>query len=277
MDLPDCNGTTTDQRFANLGAPRRIWAISAIHGEMERLYALHDAILERLQAGDRILYTGNLTGFGQKSRETIDEILAFRRIALSQPGVQASDFVFLRGIQEDMWQKLFQLPFEHAPEQILTAMLNNGLRETLLSYGIDEHEGMRCCKEGVLALTRWTMKIRAALRANPAHEVFLTQHKRAAFAKDAGWNPVLFVNAGLNPHKDLEDQGEDLWRNDHGFRSMTAPYAPYTKVIRGYDPAHQGLYLNCVIASIDGGAGFGGNLICAQIDKSGQIQELLQA
>ncbi len=269
--------TLPDVRFQELGAPRRIWAISAVHGELEKLYALHDAILERLQAGDRIVYLGNITGYGRKSRETVDEILTFRRLALAQPGMIPSDIIYLRGLQEDMWQRLIQLQFAHKPEEDLRLMLDNGLRASLLSYGLDEHDGMRACKEGVLALTRWTGKIRATIRANPAHEILFTQHRRAAFTRENGGFRLLFVHAGVNPSASLDHQGDAFWTGGEGFEGITQAYAPFEKIIRGYDPLHAGVRLNCVTASLDGGSGFGGNLVCAQLDSRGNIHELLQA
>lgn len=45
----------SDERFADLGAPKRIWAISAINGETARLTALHDALAHDFQPGDRLV------------------------------------------------------------------------------------------------------------------------------------------------------------------------------------------------------------------------------
>lgn len=266
-----------DLRFPSLGAPRRVWAISAIHGELEKLYALHDAILERLQAGDRIVYLGNITGYGKKSRETVDEILAFRRLALSFPGMIPSDIVYLRGRQEDTWQKLFQLQFTQKPEQVLADMLDSGFKATLESYHIDTHDGMRACKEGVLAVTRWTNKIRTELRRYPAHDLFLVQHRRAAYTERNGRFPLLFVPAGVDPDRSLDQQGDLLWQSGERFAAMEQAYGPFGKVIRGYDPLHTGVRINCVTASLDGGAGFGGSVVCAGMDYSGNISELLHA
>lgn len=267
----------TDIRFTDLGAPRRIWAVSAIHGELDRLYALHDAILERLQAGDRIVYLGNFTGYGAKSRETVDEILTFRRLALSQPGVIHTDFVYLRGLQEDLWHKLLEVQFAHKPAETLQSILDNGFVSTLESYDISAHDGMQACREGVLPLTRWTNKIRETLRKNPAHDIFFTQIRRAAYTTDGPRNPLLFVNSGLNPAAALDDQGESFWKSGQSFSAITQAYAPFEKVIRGYDPNHEGVRINCVTASLDGGAGFGGTIICAGMDSSGKIQELMHA
>ncbi len=267
----------SDIRFANLGAPRRVWAVSAIHGELGKLYALHDAILERWQAGDRLVYLGNYTGYGDMSRETVEEILAFRRLVLSQPGTLTSDITYLRGRQEDGWHKLLQLPHTQNPESVLAGLLDNGLRETLESYEISEHDGMRSCKEGVLALTRWTAKIREHIRQHPAHDIFLTQFRRAAYTQENGQFPLLFVHTGIDPDKKLEDQGDNFWQTGEQFFTMTESYAPFGKVIRGYDPTRRGVRINCVTASLDGGSGFGGALVCAGLDRSGNVTELLQA
>ena len=267
----------TDIRFSELGAPRRVWTVSAVHGELDKLYAIHDAILERLRAGDRIVYLGNYTGYGIHSRETVDEILTFRRLALSMPGVIPADFIYLRGRQEDMWQKILQLQFTYKPEEAFGTMLEHGFGQTLASYGINADDGMRACKEGTLALTRWTNKIRAALRANPGHDLFMTQWKRAAYTVVNGSNALLFVNAGIDPALPLEDQGDHLWWSGEDFNEITQAYAPFEKVIRGYDPNNSGVRINCVTASLDGGCGFGGPLVCAGMDSKGKILELLQA
>lgn len=266
-----------DIRFSQLGAPRRIWTVSAIHGELDRLYAIHDAILERFRAGDRIVYFGDYTGHGPRSRETIDELLTFRRLALSSSGVIPSDIVYLRGRQEDMWQKLLQLQFTYRPRLVLESMLAQGLESTLESYGINAHDGMRACLEGVLPLTRWTNRIRDSLRANAGHDIFTTQWKRAAYTVVNGRNSLLFVNAGLDTAKALEDQGDHLFWSGNDFNTITQVYAPFKKVIRGYDPSHAGVRINCVTASLDGGCGFGGPLVCAGMDPEGRILELLEA
>jgi len=269
--------TTDDIRFTALGAPRRVWAVSAIHGELERLYAIHDALIERLRPGDRLVYLGNYTGYNKQSRETVDELVTFRRMALSIPGMHPSDIVYLRGRQEDLWQKLMQIQFAHKPEETLPDLLGNGLAATLESYGIDTHDGMRFAKEGVLALTRWTAKIREAVRRNPGHDNLMTQYRRAAFTGCNGRLPLLFVHAGVDPSRRLEDQGDMLWTCGGEFTQITLPYAPYEKVIRGYDSLHEGVRLNCVTATLDGGSGFGGSLVCAGMDAYGEMLEVLEA
>ena len=106
-------------RFARLRAARRVWAIAVVDGEARRLAHLHDAISERFQVGDRVVYLGNYVGRGGVVFATVDELLDFRRRVLGRPGGAACDVVFLRGAQEEMWQKLLQLQFAPNPGGLL--------------------------------------------------------------------------------------------------------------------------------------------------------------
>jgi len=270
-----CN-ITTDKRFYPLGNPQRIWAVSAVHGEAAQLMALHDALIERLRPGDRVVYLGNYLGYGPAPIETIDELLTFRRLALARPGMLASDIIYLRGGQEEMWEKLQQLQFAPNPTDVLLWMLGKGLSSTLSAYQISPHDGIIAAQEGVMSLTKWTGKIRNAIRCHPGHDLFTTQLRRAAFTSDTPC-PLLFVHAGIDPARSLEDQGDAFWWAPRDFNTIDSPYNPYLKVIRGYDPAHRGPNLNCVTATIDGGCGFGGNLVCAGFTEDGALFDILEA
>ncbi len=269
--------TAPDIRFTALGAPRHIWAVSTIHGDCDRLIQLHDGILERIQAGDRIVYLGNYTGFGSQSRAAVDELLTFRRLVLSIPGMKPEDIVYLRGGQEDMWQRLIQLQFCTNPVDMFLWMLGNGMGATLEDYDISAHDGIVAAREGVMSLTKWTNSVREALRRHPGHDTFMTQYRRAAYTHVDDRYPILFVNAGVDCSRSLEDQGEALWWSGEHFNLMTQSYNPFEKVIRGFDPNHEGVRINCVTATLDGGSGFGGSLVCAGMQADGEIFELLEA
>lgn len=260
-----------------MGNPRRIWAISAIHAESRRLMTLHDLLYPLIRPGDRLVYLGNYTGFGPDSPGTIDEILTFRRMVLSIPGMAAGDIVYLRGAQEEIWQKLLQIQFAPNSYQTLEWMLRNGLEPTLRQYGLDPDKGRHACQEGVMGLTKWTSQIRTHLRRHAGHEIFSTQHKRAAYTHDENPYPMLFVHTGLDPQKPLHEQGDSFWWGSQHFSQILLPYDPFQKVVRGYDPAHQGLNLNCVTATLDGGCGFGGTLVCAGFMPNGDVCEMIEA
>jgi len=269
--------TQTDSRFSALGTPKTIWAISAIHGDLERLVAMHDTIFHKFNAGDRLLYMGNYTGHGAQSRETIDELLTFRRLIMAQPGVTPDDVVYLRGVQEEMWQKITQIQFDRDPINTLTDMMGKGMNAALQSYGICPHEGMMAAREGMMSLTRWVQDIQAKIRINAGHDQFMCHNRRAAYTQDQDRFPMLFTNAGVDPSSTLDKQQDKFWRDDNGFDDMTTQYNPFEKVVRGYDPKHNGVMLNCITATLDGGCGFGGSLVCAGISPHGEFQELMEA
>lgn len=271
-----CN-ITTDPCFSRLGSPRRIWAVSAIHADTERLANIHEQLFPLLRPGDRIVYHGNYTGFGKRAVETIDELLMFRRGVLARPGMMVQDFAYLRGGQEEMWEKLLQLPFCPNPAETLYWMLDHGLTGTLISYGISPNEGVTACREGVMALVKWTGRVREAIRRHAGHEVFQNQIKRAALTAQESPYPMLFVHAGLDPDKTLAEQRDNFWWGAGRFKRITLAYAPFQKVVRGFDPNHNGLHLNCVTATIDGGCGFGGHLVAAGFGADGTVEEMIEA
>jgi serine/threonine protein phosphatase 1 len=57
----------------------------------------------------------------------------------------------------------------------------------------------------------------------------------------------------------------------------TAPYAPFRRVIRGYDPLHRGAQIHDHAVTVDGGCGFGGKLICAGFDETGEITAVIES
>lgn len=253
-----------------------VWAISAIHGDAERLMALHNTILNKINPGDRIVYLGNYTGYGTQSVECINEILTFRRLILALPAMMPKDFVYLRGAQDEMWQKLLQIQFAPDPTNVLLWMLGNGMSNTLYSYGLSPHDGIDACRQGVMSLTKWTHEVREAVRRHAGHEIFNTQLMQAAHTEVDADYPMLFVHAGLDTNKPLESQGDSLWWANEEFENINIAYKPFQKVVRGFDPSHKGVHLNCVTATIDGGCGFGGDLVAAAFNSGGEIEELIE-
>ena len=113
--------------FVQIKTSGNIWGISSIHGNLDRLISLHDAIFDRFQTGDRLVYFGNYTGYGDQSCATIDEMVTFRRLLLAQPGMKPDDIIYLRGAQEEMLHQLMQLQFTQRPLDHLLWMLGQGL------------------------------------------------------------------------------------------------------------------------------------------------------
>jgi hypothetical protein len=265
-----------DLKFSDLGRPDRIWTVSAVSGQAERLVEIHKVIFDRFRPGDRLVYTGNYMG-GADARplDTLDELLFFRRSLLAREGMLADDIVYLRGIQEELWGKILQLQFAPDARRIVEWMEKNHpeMDSILKAYGSSLAEAGRVAREGIMNLTRWSAFLKNQMRAKAGHEVFFKALRRAAFSNDN----LLFVHAGVNPDAGLEEQGDSFWWAGKDFNALEAPCQPFKSVVRGFDPAHQGIHIGRAAISLDGGAGFGGKLVCARLSDAGVIQELLAA
>lgn len=272
-----CKHNQHSDSFVDIGSPSKIWTVPAIHAQLDQLTRLHDCILEHIQPGERIVYHGNYTGYGEHSAACISELLTFRRMVLALPGMVPSDIIYLRGQQELIWEKLLQLPFASDPTNVLLWMLGHGLSNTLYDYGISPHDGIDACKSGIMGLTKWTNIIRKALRAQPGHEIFMNQLKRAAYMDQDALYPMLFVHAGLNPVYGLHEQGDHIWWASDEFKSIHTAYKPFEKVVRGFDPDHSGCHFTCSTATVDDGCGFGGKLISAGFEQDGSTALILEA
>ena len=259
-------------KFARLVRSKRVWAVASIHGEADRLTALHDRIGRAWQPGDRLVYLGNYLGRGPAVRGTLDEILEFRRAVLALPGGFACDIGYLRGSQEEMWQKLLQLQFAVSPRDVLQWMLEQGVGATLAAYEADPKQGFAACREGPSAITRWTSALRTRLNAAPGHTQFLSTVRRAAFTDDGA---LLFVNAGLDPARPLDAQGDEFWWGGRRLLELAEPYVGFRRIIRGFDRRHGGLVEGAYVTSLDGGSGFGGALLAACFTPDGGTIETI--
>ncbi|CAO3417908.1 hypothetical protein [Azospirillum endophyticum] len=290
-------------RFASLGRPRRVWAIGAIHAEPDRLDVIHHAVGQRFRPGDRLVYLGNMIGFGARVVETIDRLLAFRIALLALPGMFASDIVYLRGQQEEMWQKLLQLHFAPDPRTVLDWMLRQGVAPTLAAYGGNPDAGMAAARGGAVMLGRWTRELRQAVAARPGHEALFNALRRAAYTGGAavngeaandgapdgadwtgssrGGGSLLLVNSGIDPRRPLTGQGDAFWWGSAAFARLEQPYRGFRRLVRGYDPVWSpespGVDVGPLTVTLDGGCGRGGYLVCACFDSFGEMLDLFQA
>jgi serine/threonine protein phosphatase 1 len=268
------NGARPAQLFASLRAARRIWAIAAIHAEAQRLVCLHDLISERFREGDQVVYLGNYLGHGEAVRATLDELLDFRRRVLGRRRGYACNVVFLRGTQEEMWQKLLQLQFAPNPGEVLAWMVKAGVEATLRAYGGDLRQGFAATRDGPRTITRWTGALRNAMNATPGHTNLFSALRHAAFTEDRG---LLFVHAAIDPSRPLAAQGDAFWWGRDDILDLPAPFEGFRRVVRGIDRQRRGLVERQFAVSLDGGAGRGGRLLAACFGATGAIVDRVEA
>lgn len=259
--------TLNPSRFGVLVSWRRVWAVASIDGRLTKLLELHRELEARFAFGDRLVYLGNCLGVGGNAAETLDELIAFRRAVLARRGMMPEDIVFLRGTQEEMWQKLHQLHLAVDPVEVLSWMIDHGMASTIASYGNSADEGLTAARTGVTALMRWTGKLRDAMYRWPGHHELMSHLKRACVTADG---TMLFVHAGIDPQRPLEVQSDAFWWNPSGFRKLSRPYHNFHLVVRGFDPDHAGIDVGAFRVSLDGG-GPTGSLVAGCFDSTGQL------
>lgn len=270
MASPPCDS----EPFGHLKRARRVWAVASIHGEAQRLAVLHERLAQRLAPGDRLVYLGDYLGYGPEAAAVLDHMLDFRRAMLAQRDMFLGDIVVLRGSQEEMWQKLLELQFAPNPREVLPWMLEHGVAATLAAYGVDVRAGLAACRDNVMAITRWTGQVRAAVDARPGHRQLLGALRRAAFTVEGG---LLFVNAGVDPAKPLELQRDVFWWGGGDVLALDAPFAGFSRVVCGYHRRRAGLVETPFAVSLDSGCGLGGVLNAACFAPDGSLVERLEA
>lgn len=266
-----------NEKFAELGSPRRIWAVAALHGDVDRLSTLHDHIAAKFSVRDRLVYLGNFLGVESRTNAALmEELLVFRAALLCKTGVEPSDITFLRGPAEEAWQRLLRLQFAPLPHQTLERLLASGVEAYLRLYGISVSDTRSVARAGSLAITRMTNHLRSLQRNAPGHEKLMFTMRRAAFANPgADQKRLLLVPASFDPTRSLDDQGESLWWTAAPFRVTGRAATSYSRIVRGFDSVNGGADLDDLAVTLDGGCGRGGPLVCGCFTPAGKLIELV--
>jgi len=241
--------------------PERTWAIGAVHGEADRLRQIHDAISKEYRPGDRIVYTGNLMGYGPDVVGAINEALVFRRALMAQYDVNPNTIVFLRGSQEEMWRKLLQLHFAPDPENVLDWMLSRGMDASLKSYGLNADQARSAAAEGRAALSRWAGQAADVMDRHDGHRAYMANLRHAAIADDGS---LLLVNAGFEAGVEMAQQLDSFWWGGTTFEELTPEDTGCQLIVRGSTHHAPGMRVDRHTVTLDGGAGRGGK-VCAAL------------
>ncbi len=266
-----------NEKFAELGAPRRIWAIAAVNGDVDRLATLHDHIAERFQVRDRLVYLGNYLGVESRNNAAVyDEILAFRAALMSKAGVEPSDIVYLRGPAEEAWQRLLRLQFAPVPTHALDRALACGVEAYLRLYGVSINDTKSMARAGSMAITRWTNQLRALQRSTAGHEALMCIMRRAAYTvAGTDQRKLLFVPSGFDSTRSLDDQGESLWWTSAPFALTNRAQNLYSRIVRGFDSVNAGAVLDDNAVTLDAGCGRGGPLMCGGFNLNGKLVDVI--
>lgn len=266
-----------NEKFVDLGSPRRIWAIAALHGDRDRLMALHDHLAARFAVRDRLVYLGNYLGAQAfDNQAVIEELLSFRSALLAKPGMEPSDIVHLRGPAEEAWQRLLRLQFAPVAHQAVERYLEAGAEAYLRLYGVSVNDTRSIARAGSVAITRWTNQLRVLQRQSAGHEALSCSLRRAALTdENTGGQRLLFVPAGYDVSRKLDEQGDSLWFSRTGFHASSSEGSAFARIVRGFDPLRGGVQTQNAAVTLDGGCGTGGPLVCGCFDSEGKLLELV--
>ena len=252
----------------------RVWAVAAINGEIDRLKELHTVLERQFRPGDRLVYLGNYVGGGPASTQTLDELLLARRALLARFGLLDSDIVYLRGGQEEMWQKLLQLHLAQDPSTVLEWMLSHGVESTLRAYDGNPDQGRMWCRDGARSLARWTSSLRDSVRSKAGHAHFFASLKRAAVSNDQA---ILFVHAGIDTQRPLSAQTDTFWWGMEGYSDFAPNYEGFRRIVRGFDSDNSGFSLEGYAITIDNGSEGEGGLEAICLDTEAEVVDRISA
>lgn len=224
----------------------RVFAIGDIHGEIDKLKALHEQIARFGGADARIIHVGDLLDRGPDSRAVVD----YLREGLAK----GRDWIVLKGNHDRFLPK-----FLYEPEWIDPGLSSGahwvdheglGAAATLASYGVNAGQERAALHE-------------QALKAVPADHAQWLDHL-PLYHEEPG---ALFVHAGIRPGIAIEDQREqDLLWIRQGFLDNAEDHGRL--VVHGHTPVKEVQHLGNRLA-IDTGAVFGGKLSAVALDDKG--------
>lgn len=253
--------------------PGRIWVVGAVHGEAERLRNVHDELSRQFHPDDRIVYAGDIMGYGPDVVGALNELLLFRRALMARHDVDPDNIVILRGAQEEMWRKLLQLHFAPDPVSVLEWMLGRGLQASLKAYGLSSREAVNAAREGRTALSRWAGHAADTVDDHDGHRALMSHLKHAAVVDDGS---LLVVNAGYERGVALDKQLDSFWWGGGDFDTLTPEASGYRVAVRGASHGQPGVRFGRYAVTLDGGSGRGGTVCAALFGPDGNTIQVIE-
>ena len=218
-----------------------IFAIGDIHGCLKELTLLHKKILTHSKfnvKNDILVYLGDYIDRGRESKGVIDQILKLKNNKIQT--------INLMGNHDE-----FMIDFLFNNKNNIENWLNFGLDQTLRSYGI---EVVDFIKDGfgddIIEQLRKTL----LSKMSEAHINFF-KNLELSFSSEK----YLFVHAGVDPKKTLEDQTKEdfLWSRSKDFFDKN--FKSKKIIVHGHTP-EKNIVNNSYRINIDTGCYLFGNL-----------------
>ncbi len=216
------------QEFKNIN---KIWAIGSLHSSIDSFRSIKDYIYSNFEKKDKIVFLGNIIGFGDKSKEIISEVLSLRFDLMAKFNLNHEDIIFLRGAQEEMFSKLLQLHIAPNPIEIIEWIFSHGVDKTIQSYNFDPEEFKIVASQGTIQINKLTSKLNFEISQIPGHKEFFSNLKHAAYSES---KEVLFVNRGVDLSRPLSAQNDCFWWGYQNFSLIEKPYYTFKRIVRGY-------------------------------------------
>ena len=222
-------------KFLELKKAKRVWAIGSLHSSLDSFFSIKKYILSNFEPGDKLIFLGNVIGFGNKSKEIINEVLSLRFKLMAKYKLKHNDIVFLRGAQEEMFSKLLQLHIAPNPKEILDWVFSHGVDQTIISYDFNPDEFRKIASQGTIQINKLTTKLNYEISSHPGHKEFFSNLKHAAYTDT---KDVLFVNRGVDLSRPLSAQNDCFWWGYQNFSQINKPYFSFKRIVRGYQSNH---------------------------------------
>ena len=220
-----------DNKFQEFKNIQRIWAVGSLHSSISSFQSIKNYILSNFKKGDKLIFLGNIIGFGYDSKETISDVLSLRFNLMAKFNLDHEDIIFLRGAQEEMFSKLLQLQIAPNPREIIDWLFSHGVDETIKSYDFEPDQFRNIASQGTIQINKLTSKLNQKISNTQGHKDFFSNLKHAAYSES---KEVLFVNRGVDLSRPLSAQNDCFWWGYQNFSLIDKPYKTFKRIVRGY-------------------------------------------